>query len=79
MVKVPARTALQNPMLDLVRSAFRDSGLSINELARRGGVPYASVHAIMQGTRDPALSTIQKLSIVLGLELRPLRRCKWKA
>lgn len=67
-----------NPMGDLIRATFRKSGLSVNQLALRSGVPYASVHAIVAGTRDPALSTTAKLCDVLGLELRHVRRDKRK-
>ena len=66
----------RNIMGDLIRATFRKSGLSVNQLALRSGVPYASVHAIVAGTRDPALSTTARLCKVLGLELRPVRRGK---
>ncbi len=65
-----------NPMGDLIRATFRKSGLSVNELSHRSGVPYASVHGLIAGTRDPALSTADKICKVLGLELRPVRRGK---
>ncbi len=69
----------QNPMGDLIRATFRKSKLSVNQLALRSGVPYASAHAIVAGTRDPVLSTAEKICKVLGLELRPVRRGKRKA
>lgn len=69
----------RNSMGDLIRATFRKSGLSVNELSRRSGVPYASVHAVVAGTRDPALSTAARLCEVLGLELRPVRRGRRKA
>lgn len=70
------RSTPHNPMGDLIRATFRKSGLSVNELSRRSDVPYASVHAVVAGTRDPTLSTTAKLCKVLGLELQPVRRTK---
>ncbi|MHC4063644.1 MAG: helix-turn-helix domain-containing protein [Planctomycetota bacterium] len=66
----------KNEMGDLIRATFRKSGLSIKQLADGSGVPYASVHGVVSGTRDPALSTAARLAKVLGLELRPVRRRK---
>ncbi len=68
----------KNPMGDLIRATFRKSGLSVNELSHRSGVPYASVHGLIAGTRDPALSTADKICKVLGLKLSPVRRGKRK-
>ncbi|MHC4089826.1 MAG: helix-turn-helix domain-containing protein [Planctomycetota bacterium] len=65
-------------MGDVIRATFRKSGLSIKQLADRSGIPYASAHGIVSGTRDPALSTVSKLAPVLGLELAPVRRRKGK-
>ena len=67
-----------NEMAELLRATFRKSGLSIKQLSDRSGVLYASAHAIINGYRDPALSTVAKLCKVLGLELRPVRRGKGK-
>ena len=62
----------------VLRAAFRRSGLSVRALALRSGVAYNAVHATMNGTRDPMLSTVARLSEVLGLELCPVRRGKRK-
>ena len=69
----------ESEMGKILREAFRASGLSVRALSIQSGVYYASVHATMNGTRDPSLSTVSKLSAVLGLELRPVRRGKRKA
>ena len=63
-------------MAELIRATFRESGLSMKQLAERSGVYYASVHGLIVGGRDPALSTADKICKVLGLELRPVRRGK---
>ncbi len=56
-------------MADIVRRAFRESGLSIKKLSDRSGVHYSAVHGLLTGNRDVQISTLDKLSKVLGLEL----------
>lgn len=59
--------------IDLVqqlRTELVNSGFSMYELARRAGVPYASVHGFVRDGRDMALSTAAKLCAVLHLGLR---------
>ena len=56
-------------MIETLRKAFAESGMSMKALSERSGVPYASVHATFTGNRDPQLSTVERLSRVLGLEL----------
>ena len=68
----------ENKMCKVLRAAFRKSGLSVRALSIRSGVAYNAVHATMKGNRDPLLSTVARLSEVLGLELRPVRRGKRK-
>ena len=65
-----------NSMAEILRRAFRDSGMSLKRLADESGTRYASVHAFFTAERDPQLSTIEKWSRVLGLELRPAGRPK---
>ncbi len=59
-----------NSMAEILRRAFRESGLSMKRLSVESGTRYASVHAFFTAERDPQLSTIEKWSRVLGLELR---------
>ncbi len=61
-------------MARLIRQAFRESGMSLKRLSDLSGTRYASVHAFFTADRDPQLSTIQRWSDVLGLELRPVKR-----
>ncbi len=56
-------------MTDVIRKAFRESGLSIKKLSDRSGVPYSAVHGLLTGNRDVQISTVEKLSRVLGLKL----------
>lgn len=56
-------------MTDVIRRAFRESGLSIKRLSVLSGVPYASCHGLLTGNRDIHISTLERLSKDLGLEL----------
>ena len=56
-------------MIELLKQAYKESGLSMKALSERSGTSYASVHAVFTGNRDPQLSTVEKLSKVLGLSL----------
>ena len=56
-------------MTDVIKKAFRESGLSIKKLSDQSGVPYSAVHGLLTGNRDIQISTLEKLSKVLGLEL----------
>ena len=61
-------------MIETLRKAFAESGMSMKALSERSGVPYASVHATFTGNRDPQLSTVERLCKVLGLELTTVKR-----
>ncbi len=56
-------------MADIIRRAFRESGLSIKRLSVLSGVPYSACHGLLTGNRDVHISTVEKLSKVLGLKL----------
>ncbi len=56
-------------MAEILRWAFRESGMSLKRLSDESGTRYASVHAFFTAERDPQLSTIEKWSRVLGLRL----------
>ena len=61
-------------MGDIIKRAFRDTGWSMKRLSDASGTRYASMHAFFTGTRDPALSTIERWCRTLDLGLRPVRR-----
>lgn len=65
-------------MAEILRRAFRESGMSLKRLSDESGTRYASVHSFFTAERDPQLSTIEAWSRVLSLELRPVRRGKRK-
>ena len=61
-------------LADSIRAAFQRSGLSVKKWAETAGVPYASAHAFAAGTRDPLVSTLERLATALGLRLVALER-----
>ena len=61
-------------MIEILKKAYAESGLSMKALSERSGVPYASVHGTLVGNRDPQLSTVERLSRVLGLDLVKKRK-----
>ena len=65
-------------MVEILRQAFRESGMSLKRLSDLSGTHYASVHAFFTAERDPQLSTIERWCQVLGLEMRPVLRGKRK-
>ncbi len=67
------RPAEPETISDALRRALIDSGLSAYELARRSGVNVAAVLRFKSGERSLKLESVDRLTEVLGLELRPIR------
>lgn len=65
-------------MVEQLRTAVRESGLTRAELARRADLPYAAVFEFYAGQRDLNFSSAAKLCAVVGLELRKKRKSKGK-
>ena len=61
-------------MAEILKRAFRESGMSMKRLADESDTRYASVHAFFTAERDPQLSTVEAWCRVLGLELQTTRR-----
>ena len=61
-------------MAELIRRAFKESGMNMLRLSVLSRTRYASVHAFFTADRDPQLSTIQRWCDVLGLELHRTER-----
>ncbi len=49
-------------MAELIRRAFRESGMSLKRLSDLSGTRYASVHAFFTAERDPQLRAYLKNS-----------------
>ena len=58
----------------LLRDSIRKSGLSLKRLSDDSGVPYAGLWRIVNDNADPMLSTVSRLSVVLGLTLTTAKR-----
>ncbi len=69
---------MTDSMGNLIRSAFKQSGMSINEFAKRAGIGYATAHGLIRGTLNPSLSIVERICTALDLELRPVRHGKRK-
>lgn len=59
---------------DVVQRRFRQSGLSINALAKQTGLNYQSVHGFLRGYRDLRVTNLDRVCKVLNLELRYVKR-----
>jgi ribosome-binding protein aMBF1 (putative translation factor) len=56
-------------MTDTVKKAIKDSGMSLNALARATGVQVSSLSRFMRGEQDLVFGAVQSLAAVLGLRL----------
>jgi len=63
-------------MKQAIQRAFARSGLSIKKLSEAAKLPYSAAYGAVKGTTDPQLSTVQKICMVLGLELQPAGRSR---
>jgi len=61
-------------MQQTIRRAFLESGLSIKKLSDMTKLPYSVAHGAVTGSTDPCLSTVERISKVLGLELGPVKK-----
>ena len=63
-------------MDDIIRGAFKKSGMSIKRLSEDTEIPYGAVHRFVTGGGDATLRSANKICKVLGLELRRKKRRK---
>ena len=56
-------------MVTIIRRAVNDSGLSLNELAKRSGVSQPQLSRFMRGERSLTLDSAAKLFQYLGLRV----------
>jgi plasmid maintenance system antidote protein VapI len=61
-------------MADVLRQEVRESGESVNAVAKAAGVAQPVLYRFITGERDLTLETAQKLADHFGLELRKRRK-----
>ena len=59
---------------EALRQAMRDSRMSAYRLAAESGVNVAAVLRFKSGERSLKLESVDRLAVVLGLQLRPQRK-----
>lgn len=63
---------------EIIQREARRQGLSGYRIAKLSGVAMRTVQAYLAGDTDLAGRRIEKIAVVLGLELRPKRRLRKK-
>ena len=58
----------------IIREAFRRSGRSMKSVATEAGLPYATIHGLMAGTKNITLASATRLCLVLRLQLVPIKK-----
>lgn len=59
---------------EALKQAIRESGRSVNSIAREAGIPQPSLHYFLRGERGLSLETAEKLAQLFGLEVREKKR-----
>lgn len=59
-------------MIELLRDAVADCGMSLSELARRSGVSRVQLSYFVHRHRIPTLTNAARIAAALKLELRPV-------
>jgi transcriptional regulator with XRE-family HTH domain len=62
-----------------IRETVKSSGIELNELTRRTGVPTSVLSRLVTGKTVPGGATIDALAAYYGLTLRPTRKASGKA
>jgi plasmid maintenance system antidote protein VapI len=64
----------ESPLIGVLKEAVRDSGVPLNELAKRTGVSQPQLSRFVRGERSLTLPAAEKLAIYFGFKLvRPDR------
>lgn len=66
-------------MTQTIRCAVKDSGIELNELTRRTGVPTSVLSRLVTGKTLPSGATIDALADYFGLTLQSARKPSGKA
>lgn len=61
----------KDPVIDLLRTAVKDSGMKYGKIAKESGVSATTLHNWFHGaTRRPQFASTQAVAIALGYELQ---------
>ena len=69
-------TSAPNNVIDQLKQAISDSGLSHNELASKTGIPQPTISRFVRGDRTLGSHPVATLCFHLGLELTAKKRRK---
>ena len=62
---------MSRDLMELTRSAVKQSGMSLFEIARRAGIAYSRIHDLMNGrTAAARAGTLDKIIAACGAELK---------
>jgi transcriptional regulator with XRE-family HTH domain len=64
-----ATSGREPDLIEQLRQAVRESGLSLNEIARRSGVDQGQLSRFMRGERTIEMPTAARMCAALGLRL----------
>lgn len=64
----------KSALLDQIRAALADSGLSMYEVSKRSGVDQATLSRLMHRERGISVESLEKLAPVVGLRIVMTKR-----
>lgn len=60
---------MSSPLLQAIKSAVEQSGKDRAEIAAAAGISRKTLNDLLEGNKDPRLSTLEALTRVLGLRI----------
>jgi transcriptional regulator with XRE-family HTH domain len=73
MAKKRVVTPEDSPLIGQLKSAIRDSGISLNELSKRCGVDHSQLSRFIRGERAISLAAAEKVMVYFGLSVTPTK------
>lgn len=55
--------------MEQLRQAVKQSGVSMNAISKRTGLPYAVVHGMVKGGKSVTVITLEKIAAALELDI----------
>ncbi|HEX3152819.1 MAG TPA: helix-turn-helix transcriptional regulator [Gemmataceae bacterium] len=71
MAKKKTVSPEDSPLIGQLKAAIRESGISLNELAKRSGVHNSQLSRFVRGEHDLSLSAAEKLMVYFDLKVMP--------